>query len=97
MIYLMVKVNSVIYEGEFINGKYEGIGKYYYDDGNYYIGQWKNSLRNGEGVLYIQDGRVIYEGEFFDDKFEGNGKYYYPDGKYYIGQFKKGLKHGIGI
>ena len=82
------KNGKIRYDGEYVNGKFEGIGKYYYDDGNYYIGQWKNGLGNGEGVLYFKDGRVIYDGEFVNDKFDGRGKFYEPDGGHYIGQFK---------
>ena len=69
------------YEGEYINEKFEGIGKYYYGYGNYYIGQWKNGLRNGEGVLYYKDNKVIYDVEFVNNKFEGKEKYYEPDGR----------------
>ena len=35
------------YDGEWINGKAEGNGKGIYEKGKYYIGQWKNGLRNG--------------------------------------------------
>jgi len=41
-----------MYEGDFINGEIEGNGKYIFENGNYYIGQFKNDLRNGKGILY---------------------------------------------
>ena len=37
-----------MYEGDFINDKFEGIGKYILENGIYYIGEWKNGLRNGK-------------------------------------------------
>ena len=38
-----------IYEGAFINGKFEGQGKMEYSNGNNYIGKWKNHKREGRG------------------------------------------------
>ena len=31
------------YEGDFVNGKYEGVGKYIWPDGYYYEGEFKDS------------------------------------------------------
>ena len=36
------KDDSLKYVGTFINGKYEGLGKYIYKNGMYYQGYWKN-------------------------------------------------------
>ena len=77
------------------NGKYSN-GKYIWDDGKYYIGEFKNNIPNGKGIKYHKDGKIEYEGDFFNGKFEGKGKFIYYDGDYYIGQFKDGLKHGKG-
>jgi len=88
---------NILYEGDFINGKFEGNGKYIWEDGEYCIGQWKNGIRNGKGILYYSNGNIKYEGDFINDKFEGNGKYILENGKYYIGQYKNGLRNGKGI
>ena len=79
----------------FIN--YEGKGATIYDNGYYYIGQFKNNLRNGEGILYNKNGNIKYDGEWANGEMEGNGKYYYENGAYYIGQFKNNLRNGKGI
>ena len=50
------------------------------DNGSYYIGQFKNDLKNGKGVEYYKNGNIKYEGEFIDGKFDGNGKYFWEDG-----------------
>ena len=95
-----IKYNSngnIMYEGDFINGKYEGNGKCIFENGQYYIGQWKNGLKNGKGTLYYKNGDVLYEGDFVNDAAEGNGISLVPDGEYYIGQMKKGLRNGKGI
>ena len=52
---------NILYEGNFINGKFEGNGKYYYDDGKCFIGEFKNGLRNGKGIEYYKNGNIIYE------------------------------------
>ena len=72
-------------------------GKYIYDDGNYYIGEFKNNIPNGKGVKYYKNGNILYDGYFINGIFEGNGKYILENGLYYIGQFKNGLRKGKGI
>ena len=42
----------MIYKGEFKNGTPNGIGSYYYDNGNRYKGQVKNGKKEGYGILY---------------------------------------------
>ena len=44
------KNNNIKYDGDFVNDKYEGNGNYYYENGEYYIGQWFNGLKNGKGI-----------------------------------------------
>ena len=90
------KNGKIQYDGNFINGKFEGNGKYIYEDNDYYIGQFKNGLRNGKGIVYYSNGNIMYEGDFVNNLREGNGKYIYENGEYYTGQFKNGLSHGKG-
>ena len=85
-----------IYEGGFINNNRDGIGKYYNEDGQYYIGQWKDDTSMGKGIMYYQNGKVKYDGDFANGVFEGYGKFYAENGEYYIGQFKNSLRHGKG-
>ena len=87
---------NILYEGDFINGKFEGNGKYICEDGDYYIGEWKNGLSHGKGTYYYSNGKISYEGDWINNKPEGNGKYIFEDDEYYIGQWKNGLKHGKG-
>ena len=86
-----------LYEGEFVNDKFEGNGKYIWKDGKYYIGEFKKGLIHGEGTLYYQNNNIQYEGEFLNNKYEGDGKYIWENGRYYIGEFKNGLISGKGI
>jgi len=86
-----------MYEGDYINGGRDENGKYIYEDGKYYIGQWKNDLPYGKGIKYYSNGNILYEGDFINGKAEGNGKCIYENDEYYIGQFKNNLFHGKGI
>ena len=47
-----------IYEGGFINDKRDGIGKYYNEDGQYYVVQWKDDTSVVKGTMYYQNGNV---------------------------------------
>ena len=56
-----------------------------YEDGTYYIGEFKNGMRHGKGIYYYKDGKINYDGEYINDTQEGNGKMILEDGEYYIG------------
>ena len=86
-----------IYYGEFKNGKREGYGKYIWENGEYYIGQWLNDKKHGKGILYNTNRNIKYDGDFVNDKFEGYGKYIYENGNYYIGKWLNNKMHGKGI
>ena len=38
-----------------------GLGKYFYQNGERYIGEWKKDLKDGKGVYHYTDGSY-YEG-----------------------------------
>ena len=83
--------------GDFMDGKFEGFGKQYLGNGEYYIGNFKNNKRNGHGILYNKEDQIIYEGDFSDDKIEGKGKKYNEsDGLIYEGDFVDGKYEGEG-
>ena len=60
----------------------------------YFIGEYKNGLRNGKGIQYYKNGNILFEGDWIDDKRDGFGKYIWENWKYYIGQFKNSLRNG---
>ena len=80
-----------------LNINYNGKGKIIFHDGRYYIGQFKDNLRNGKGILYNKNGNILYEGEYVNGNREGKGKLIFEDDAYYIGQFKDNLQNGKGI
>ena len=83
---------KIKYEGKFVDDKYEDMeAKFYYENGDLYIGEFKNGIMNGNGIIYS----TKYEGKFLNGEYS-NGKLYYENGDYYIGPFKKGKKEGEG-
>lgn len=40
------------YDGLFKKGKPEGRGTYTWEDGHYYVGEWKDGMKDGEGELH---------------------------------------------
>ena len=49
------------YIGEMVGGKRDGYGIYYYKDGDYYYGRFKDNKPVGVGALFKTDGRIILE------------------------------------
>lgn len=59
------------YEGDFVDGRFEGEGTFHYANGNVYKGQWKANKRHGKGVMTWVDG-ASYVGMFeADEPVEG--------------------------
>ena len=65
------KNGKIKYKGDFVEGCYEGDEKYIYydyyeyykgellyDDGDYYIGKFKEGRKNGKGIEYYVDGKI---------------------------------------
>ena len=72
-----------------------------YENGDKYIGEFNNELKDGKGNLYYNKNdkkeRNRYEGDWKDDKREGKGKLYWKDGDKYKGDFKDDKFEGKGI
>ena len=84
------------YNGHVINGKAEGKGIAYFNNGDKYDGEWCNDKKEGNGIYYFNNG-ARYEGYFIKDKRDGKGIYFYHNGDIYEGYWKNGLKEGRGI
>ncbi len=66
-----------------------GFGTFIYSNGDKYIGEWSNSLKNGEGE-YIWNDKRKYKGTFISDEFD-NGVYYLSNGNYFSGRWYGGM------
>ena len=72
--------SGAVYEGDFVNNKYEGQGTYTWDDGDEYVGQWKDGERNGKGTFTQADGTVEIA-MFENGAATGDGVQWSPDRK----------------
>lgn len=69
--------------------------KYRYNDGGFYIGNWRDGKRHGNGIYVYCSGEKM-SGEFRNDQiYNGEGVVCYKDGRF-IGSFVGGQKTGKG-
>ncbi|GAA0166651.1 kinase [Lithospermum erythrorhizon] len=83
------------YEGDWVDGKYDGYGVETWARGSRYRGQYRQGLRHGYGVYRFYTGDV-YAGEWSNGQSHGCGVHTCEDGSRYVGEFKWGVKHGLG-
>lgn len=97
----VAKDKKLRYEGDFVEGKREGHGVLWKDEGKgrlrrVYEGEWQGGKRHGAGTLYMERGDV-YTGDFVDSKKHGQGKTVYANDEYYEGEYEGDLRHGYGV
>lgn len=83
------------YEGDWIDGRYDGYGVETWAKGSRYRGQYRQGLRHGYGVYKFYTGDT-YGGEWCNGQSHGLGVQTCGDGSCYVGEFKCGMKHGLG-
>ena len=84
------------YIGQFNDkGQKHGLGKFYYQDGSIYFGQWENNHRLGFGYYYWPNGDH-YQGYWEQGKMQGLGQLDYGTGDCYQGSFVQEKRHGKG-
>lgn len=88
-------VNGVLYEGTFVDSKWEGKGKVVYENGDTYTGDFKSDKMHGQGTFTWVNGDK-YVGGFVNGYREGKGTYYFNDGRKYVGDIAKGEINGSG-
>ena len=93
------KHKRMSYEGEFLNYKMHGKGRFIWSDGCVYQGEFKNDARHGFGIeTYGTSGFSVseYKGEYRNGERSGKGQLVYANGDTYKGPFINDLPHGIG-
>ena len=69
--------DQLIFEGEYLDGKRNGKGKEYNEDGSLkYEGEYLNGEKSGKGKEYYH-GTLQFEGEYLKGKRNGKGKEFY--------------------
>jgi len=72
-----------------------------YENGDKYIGEFKNHIREGKGIMYYNKDDIYhrdrYEGEWKNNLMEGKGILYWNSKSRYEGDWKNGKREGKGI
>ena len=100
------KNNNIYYQGEvkreyILFGDYilEGLGSKTYPDGDKYVGDWKDGVRNGQGIFTFGKGKHEgdkFVGEYKDGVRNGQGTYTWTNGQKYVGEWKDEKENGQG-
>ncbi|XP_071427671.1 radial spoke head 10 homolog B [Pithys albifrons albifrons] len=93
---ILAQVIVKSYEGEQVNGLYEGEGFACFEGGDTYKGMFSEGFMHGQGTYTWADG-VKYEGTFAENVPMFNGRYTWNDGSVYEGAIKDGVRHGFGF
>jgi hypothetical protein len=80
-----------------MKGKRNGRGTFWWGDGSWYEGQFRDGVQCGHGVLYREGGVREYEGSWQNGMFDGKGTQFFENGEKYEGAFKEDKFHGDGI
>lgn len=83
------------YVGGMREGKRDGVGTQYYENGDRFDGQFRSNERVGRGVYAYANGDR-YEGDFLRDRITGRGSFTYQSGARYDGDFHDGRFDGQG-
>ena len=75
---------------------YNGYGSIIYDNGQEYIGEFKNGNSHGYGQTMYSDG-AIYVGEYNNGVRHGLGVFIWKNGNRFIGKFKNGKEDGYAL
>lgn len=79
------------YEGDYWNGKKQGVGKMTYPNGDVYHGQWKDNKMHGEGTYIYKASQDIFTGTWVEGVKSGNGAYQFgADSSYLKGNWVDG-------
>ena len=89
------------YKGQFRLGNKDGRGEMTFGSkhplsGSIYVGQFKDDVPHGQGVMQYLDG-AKYEGAYQFGQFHGHGSMKFTNGDHYRGGFREGKKEGFGI
>jgi len=87
----LIELSSQCLKGDCSNGK----GRYKFENGSIYFGQFKKGQLNGKGTMKYGSGDV-YTGNWVDSKREGGGKFTRTNGNVYEGKFVNNKLNGKG-
>ncbi len=94
------EVNTSSMKGQISGNTTDGYGLYIFDNGNCYLGYWKDDKMTGLGKIIAPDGSQ-YEGCWVNGEMYGFGTYTFPDNNeqglaFYTGDNRNGKFEGYG-
>ena len=72
---LMFFLGVGTYKGSFSNGQIEGTGRFDYQNGAIYEGDWRDNRKHGIGKWIDTDRLSLYDGEWENDQKHGRGAF----------------------
>ena len=84
-----------IYTGQLLDGYCHGQGKFIFNDGDVYEGEWSYNRQHGKGVYTGAEGQT-YNGEWVEGIKQGFGIIVYSNGDVYEGEWSNNDRHGQG-
>ena len=90
--------NGNVYKGEINqNGRRNGLGELFYENGDVFAVKWENDIANGCGVMYTLSG-IEYRGRWLNNLIHGKQIIIkYPNGDVYKGNMINDEMSGQGI
>lgn len=96
---------GIIYQGDFVDGKYHGIGKLITKKKgditkiySIYTGEFNKGTYHGKGCIeFFGEDILKLDGNWIHNSFETKGSIIYKSGNKYIGQIKNFKRHGEGL
>ena len=92
----LYKQDGSYQEGYWVGPRLHAHGRMIASNGDYYEGELKDGLRNGEGVFKSFDQRTEYRGSWANDLKYGRGTERKPDNSQYVGDFERNERTGKG-
>jgi hypothetical protein len=87
--FIFIFADGAVFEGNLIDDRTNGYGKFTWTDGSVYEGNWENGNFGGYGKFAWSNGDV-YEGNWENDIQHGYGKFTWADGDVYEGNWENG-------
>lgn len=69
--------NGEIYKGMWENNKFNGVGRYFYQDGSVFHGTFRDNMRDGSGIMIGK--ACTYKGQWKNDMMNGKGQLIFKD------------------
>jgi len=90
-----LSINGIVSNGEFIDGKLNGVGTKVWANGTVYKGEFMDGQQHGNGTINFHNGD-FFKGQFDKGLRNGFGEIKWANGESYEGDWFQGKRHGYG-